>query len=179
MTNQKLLVWPWWPPTSTAGCSPLIDWLAMCLTNNISSPLTHTFDNHSALLVTTIAYLASEWPPNFMKWLVKWCYTRTFVLAYPIPYSDPYLLFIVYWISIGYAPEWRSLHNLYHRGPQVWGSVETEPRCVHVTDLYHGLGAYAIATYRNTIQDLAYWGRLPPSSGSATAWCVIYPERQP
>ena len=58
-------------------------------------------------------------------------------------------------ISIGYTPRWRSLRDLHHRGPQARGSVrsiETESRSV--TNLYHGLGAYAIATYSNTIQDL-------------------------
>ena len=47
----------------------------MSLTNNTSSALTHDFwRTFSILIVTTTTYLASEWPPNFVKWPVKSCY---------------------------------------------------------------------------------------------------------
>ena len=39
---------------------------------------------YSALMVTTITYLASEWPPSFVKWLVESCYVWTFDLAFHI-----------------------------------------------------------------------------------------------
>jgi uncharacterized protein (DUF488 family) len=46
---------------------------------------------------------------------------------------------------VSYIPRCRSLHYLHNRGPKVQGCVncvETEPRYMYITDLYHGLRSH-------------------------------------